>query len=60
MVASSRDPAPAAHGRKAVLICQHCGHQSHVRGDWTQRGDGDDVALECPDCEHTVLDWSRT
>lgn len=39
---------------KAVLICQACGHDSHVDGDWTWRHDGDDVAIECPECGHEL------
>lgn len=47
--------APDPSRRKSILVCQFCGHESAVDGDWTTQTSADGVALSCPDCEHDVL-----
>lgn len=46
-----------ARARKARLICQECGHESPVEGDWTvdERHEGRrrDV-YQCPECAAVV------
>jgi len=46
-----------ARARKARLICQECGHESPVDGDWAidQRHEGRPREVyTCPDCEAVV------
>lgn len=55
------DPSPdrdGRSGRKAVLTCPDCGHESPPDGDWDVREESaDDYEREtyrCPDCDATV------
>jgi len=43
-------------GRKAVLHCGNCGHDSLADGDWVlhERRGSRSVWYQCPDCRHAV------
>jgi len=45
-----------AGGRKSVLHCGNCGHDSLVDGDWVlhERRGSRSVWYQCPDCGHAV------
>ena len=46
-------------GRKAVLFCPRCGHESTLPGDWRIEEEGADVAYACPECGATVVEQPR-
>ncbi|MCU4741466.1 hypothetical protein OB955_11265 [Halobacteria archaeon AArc-m2/3/4] len=47
-------PHSPTDGRKMVLYCQECGHDSPITGDWDESRHGDEVQFRCPDCGHLV------
>lgn len=53
--------ASARTDRKAVLVCDACGHESPVDGDWlvrerSRRGERKRRLHECPRCDAVVSD----
>lgn len=46
-------------GRKAVIFCSECGHESPVDGEWavdeSDDGDGGRSEIECLECGHLVV-----
>ncbi|WP_275740427.1 hypothetical protein [Halorhabdus sp. SVX81] len=45
-----------AGGRKSVLHCANCGHDSLVNGDWVlhERHGSQSIWYQCPECGHSV------
>ena len=55
----TKDDTPDPPGRKATLICQRCGHENPVDGDWIVAVRRESLSLECPDCDHDVTTRPR-
>lgn len=52
------DPPPDR--RKSTLVCQRCGRERHLEGDWLWCDDGDRVAVCCPDCGNVLTRRPRS
>ena len=51
-----RSSVTRAPGRKSVLFCPTCGHESPVDGDWRVQARGGALAYSCPACSETITE----
>ena len=52
---ATRDP-----GRKSVLFCPACGHESPVDGDWHVQARGETLDYSCPTCSEVITERPLT
>ena len=52
--------ATRAPGRKSVLFCPSCGHESPVDGDWQVQARGETLAYTCPTCTEDITERPLT